>query len=192
MMALHDFVHLHVHTEYSILDGACRIDKLIDRATFYNMSALAITDHGNMFGVIDFYKQARASGIKPIIGCEVYVAPNSRHHKQMNETRINYYHLILLAQNQTGYENLMTLVTMGFFEGFYYKPRIDKSLLASHTDGLIGLSSCLHGEIPSLLLADRLPEAKKVTAQFQDMFGPENFYLELMDHGMTELAYKSQ
>jgi len=142
-----NFVHLHVHTEYSLLDGACRIKELVAKAKKYKMPALAITDHGVMYGVIQFYKEAIRQGVKPIIGCEVYVAPNSRFDKstQRKETP---YHLILLAKNNEGYKNLMKLVTLSYLEGFYYKPRIDKEILREYSKGLIGLSACLKGEIP--------------------------------------------
>ncbi|MDY6864128.1 MAG: PHP domain-containing protein, partial [Thermodesulfobacteriota bacterium] len=147
-----DFVHLHIHTEYSLLDGAIRIDDLMKKAKEYNIPALAITDHGNMFGVIEFYRKARDSGIKPIIGCEVYVAPESRFKKGTQGIKDSSYHLILLAENSTGYKNLIKLVSSGYLEGFYYRPRIDKELLRNYGKGLIALSSCMHGEIPSLIL----------------------------------------
>lgn len=182
-----DFVHLHLHSEYSILDGACRLDRLIKLAQEYEMPALALTDHGNMFGALDFYKQATAAGIKPILGCEMYLAPRKMEEKKpIPGIKTNYFHLVLLAENNTGYQNLMYLVTQGYFTGFYYKPRIDKEILAQHSEGLIGLSACLHGEIPYLLLEKKFDDARAVAAQFLDIFGPGNFFLELMDHGMPE------
>ncbi|MBN2381773.1 DNA polymerase III subunit alpha [bacterium] len=183
---LNDFVHLHVHTENSILDGACRIDRLVARAQQFQMDALAITDHGNLFGVIDFYSRATKAGLKPIIGCEVYVAPQSMLDKQLDNVRTHYYHLVLLATDETGYQNLIKLVTLGYFEGFYYKPRIDKEALARHSSGLIGLSACLHGEIPTLVLEERLDDAQRVIGEYRDILGAENFYIELMDHGLPD------
>ena len=146
-----EFVHLHIHTQYSLLDGAIRLDDLFKKAHKYKMPALAITDHGNMFGAIDFYQKAYNSGIKPIIGCEVYVAPGSRFEKDSRGIKDTSYHLILLAKDQIGYKNLLSLVSKGYLEGFYYRPRIDKELLKTHNEGLIALSSCLHGEIPVLV-----------------------------------------
>jgi len=183
-----DFVHLHLHTEYSLLDGAIGIDKLIKKAVDLKMPAVAVTDHGNLFSTIDFYQKAMKAGIKPIIGCEIYVAPGSRFDKtapagQNDEAS---YHLILLARNKQGYKNLLKLVTAGYLEGFYYKPRIDKELLTKHSEGLIGLSACLGGEIPSLLLQNRYAEAKKIALQYQSIFGKENFFLELQDNGIPE------
>ncbi|MDI9468441.1 MAG: DNA polymerase III subunit alpha [Syntrophomonadaceae bacterium] len=180
-----NFVHLHNHTEYSLLDGACRIKELVSRAKDLDMPAIAITDHGVLYGVIDFYREAKKQGIKPIIGCEVYVAPRSRLDR---EPRIddNLHHLILLCKNKTGYQNLVQLVSRAFLEGFYYKPRVDRELLSQYHEGLIALSGCVAGEIPKLILADRLAEAEKTACFYRDLFGPENFYLELQDHGMAE------
>jgi len=180
-----NFVHLHVHTEYSLLDGACRIKELVAKAKKYKMPALAITDHGVMYGVIQFYKEAIRQGVKPIIGCEVYVAPNSRFDKstQRKETP---YHLILLAKNNEGYKNLMKLVTLSYLEGFYYKPRIDKEILREYSKGLIGLSACLKGEIPYYILQNNINRAKEVTVDFVNIFGEDNFYLELQKNGIPE------
>lgn len=181
------FVHLHVHTEYSLLDGACRIGKLVQRAAELGQSALAITDHGVMYGVIDFYRAAKAAGIKPIIGCEVYVAPRTmadRVHGVDGEAR----HLVLLCKDETGYKNLSYLVSMGFLEGFYGKPRIDLALLRQHSEGLIALSACLAGAIPRLLRANDYEGAKAYALELSDIFGPDNFYLELQDHGIPEQA----
>ena len=151
-----EFIHLHLHTQYSLLDGACRIPELLSLANQYKMDSLAITDHGNMFGAIDFYLAAQKAGIKPIIGCEVYIAPQSRFEKGSGSIDEASYHLILLAKDETGYQNLMKLVSIGYLEGFYYRPRIDKDSLSQYQQGLIGLSSCLKGQIPSLLQERRL------------------------------------
>jgi len=183
-----DFVHLHLHTEYSLLDGAIGIDKLIKKATDLKMPAVAVTDHGNLFSALDFYLKAVKAGIKPIIGCEIYVAPGSRFEKTApaGQNEEASYHLILLARNKTGYKNLVKLVTAAYLEGFYYKPRIDKDLLAQHSEGLIGLSACLGGELPSLLLQNRYEDAKKAALRYQSIFGKENFFLELQDNGIPE------
>ncbi len=179
------FVHLHVHTEYSLLDGACRIDELIDQAIAFNMPAVAITDHGVMYGVIDFYKKAIEKGIKPIIGCEVYVAPTSRFDKKQ---RADLFHLILLAKDFEGYKNLIKLVSLSFLEGFYYKPRVDKDLLRQYSKGLVALSSCLAGEIPTYILQNNIERAKSAIKEYLDIFG-EDFYLELQNNGMEEQEY---
>lgn len=180
------FAHLHVHTEYSLLDGVIRIDELLERVASYGMEAVAITDHGVMYGVIDFYKKAQEKGIKPIIGCEVYVAPGSRFEKVVVKGSEPAYHLVLLAENEEGYRNLMELVTRAFLEGFYYKPRVDKELLREYSRGLIALSACLAGEIPRLILAGSLKEAERVALEYRDIFGPENFFLELQENKIPE------
>jgi DNA polymerase-3 subunit alpha len=188
-MAHADFVHLHLHTEYSLLDGACRLDRLMDRAHELKFPALAITDHGVMFGAIEFYQAAMNKGLKPIIGSEVYVAPASRHEKKSGAGgRDVYHHLLLLAKDETGYKNLMRLSTLAHTEGYYYKPRIDKALLAECKPGLIALSGCLASEIPSLILADQLDRARDTIDWFKQTLGPENFYLELQNHGLPEQA----
>lgn len=179
------FIHLHVHSEYSLLDGACRIKELIKKAKDNNMSALALTDHGVMYGAIQFYKEAVANNVKPIIGCEVYIAPQSRKDKS-NGKKESPNHLILLARNKTGYQNLIQLVTSSFLEGFYYKPRVDKELLREHSDGLIALSACLKGEISGLILQNNFEEAKKSALSYQEIFGKDNFYLELQNNTMPE------
>ena len=179
------FVHLHVHTEYSLLDGACRISKLVQRAKDLGQSAVAITDHGVMYGVIDFYRAAKAAGVKPIIGCEVYVAPRrmqDRVHGVDNEAQ----HLVLLCENETGYRNLSYLVSRGFLDGFYVRPRIDLELLRQHSEGLIALSACLAGAIPRRLRAGDYEGAKQYALELEDIFGKEHFYLELQDHGLPE------
>ncbi|MBM3880432.1 MAG: DNA polymerase III subunit alpha [Verrucomicrobia bacterium] len=184
-----EFVHLHLHTEYSLLDGACRLDRLMDKAQDLGFPALAITDHGVLYGAIDFYQAARAKGIKPILGCEVYVAPGSRfERKAAPGGRDAYHHLLLLAKDLTGYRNLIQLVTAGHLEGYYYKPRIDKELLEAHRDGLIVLSGCLASEIPELIANDQLAKARQTLDWFKQIFGPENFYLELQNHSLAEQA----
>jgi DNA polymerase-3 subunit alpha len=186
-----DFVHLHLHTEYSLLDGACRLDRLVDKAHELRFPALAITDHGAMHGVIDFYKAARERGIKPIIGCEVYVAPGSRLEKKTGSAgggRDVYHHLGLLAKDETGYKNLIKLTTAAHLEGYYYKPRIDKEILAAHKDGLIAMSGCLASEIPDLITKDQLDKARETVDWFKQTLGVDNFFLELQNHGIAEQA----
>ena len=184
-----DFVHLHLHTEYSLLDGACRLDRLMDKAHELKFPALAITDHGVLYGAIDFYKAAREKGIKPIIGCEAYVAPGSRLEKKTaGGGRDVYHHLLLLARDTTGYKNLIKLTTEAHLTGYYYKPRIDKELLAAHKDGLIVLSGCLASEIPELIQKDQLDKARATIDWFKQTLGAENFYLELQNHGIAEQA----
>ena len=185
------FTHLHVHTGYSLLDGSCKIKELISRAKELNMTSLAITDHGVMYGVIDFYKEAKANGIKPILGCEVYVSPSSRFEKTAKGGD-RYHHLILLAKNNTGYENLTKIVSKGFTQGFYYKPRIDFELLQEYHEGIIALSACLAGEIPKLISRGREDEAKKVALKYKELFGKDSFYLELQDHGLPEQKHVNQ
>jgi DNA polymerase III subunit alpha len=182
---MNDFVHLHVHTEYSLLDGAGRVEKLVERAKELGMSSVAITDHGVMYGVVDFYKKAKSHGIKPIIGCEVYVAPRTMKDRDPKHDS-SQYHLVLLAKNQEGYNNLIKLVSMGFTEGFYYKPRVDIEVLRQYSEGLVALSACLAGEIPNLLLNGNYEKAKEAALRYRDIFGEENFYLEVQDHGIQE------
>ncbi|MBV51296.1 MAG: DNA polymerase III subunit alpha [Nitrospinae bacterium] len=180
-----NFAHLHLHTPYSLLDSSLRQDALFKRAAEFKMPAVAMTDHGNMFGAVEFYNGAKKHGLKPIIGCEVYVAPESRHDKKdKHELRDASYHLILLAQNETGYKNLIKLVTKGYMEGFYYKPRIDKELLAELSNGLIALSSCGRGEIAHNINKENIPRAIKIADQYRDIMGQGNFFLELQDHKM--------
>jgi len=184
-----DFVHLHLHTEYSLLDAACRLDKLADKAHELKFPALAITDHGVLYGAVDFYKAVREKGIKPIIGCEVYVAPGSRLEKKSSTGgRDVYNHLVLLAKDEQGYKNLVKLATAAHLDGFYYKPRIDKEILARHHDGLIALSGCLASEIPEAILKDDLAKARGAIDWFKQTFGTENFYLELQNHSISEQA----
>src|SRR5499426_4253068 len=178
-----DFVHLHLHSEFSLLDGACRIEELLDKAQELKMPALAITEHGNMFSSIVFHDQARKRGINPILGCEVYVAPGDRRTKSgtPGETA---NHLVLLAETLEGYHNLIKLVSSGYTEGFYYKPRIDKELLAEHSAGLIGLSACLSGVPSALLSQDRVDEAAQQALEFEEIFGKGNYFLEIQEHGL--------
>ena len=182
-----DFVHLHLHTEYSLLDGACRLDKLMERAHELKFPALAITDHGAMHGVIEFYQAARAKGIKPIIGCEVYVAPGSRLERKKSDGE-KYHHLGLLVRDEVGYKNLIKLTTAAHLDGYYYKPRIDKELLAQHSAGLIAMSGCLASEIPDLIMKDQIAKARDVVDWFKQTLGAENFFLELQNHGIPEQA----
>src|SRR5437660_1469542 len=177
------FVHLHLHTEYSLLDGAVRMKELMKKAAEFKMPAVAITDHGNLFGAIEFYQEATKAGIKPIIGCEAYVAPGS-HKDRPGSRRDAAYHFTLLAQDETGYRNLVKLITAAHLDGFHYAPRIDKELLASHSKGLIGLSGCLAGEINSAIQADNIAKARQAAAEYRDILGAENFFIELHDHGM--------
>ena len=177
------FTHLHLHTEYSLLDGACRIPKLVERIKALGMTSCAITDHGVMYGCIDFYSAMKDAGIKPIIGCEVYVCRDRLDKSAANR---EYSHLILLCENNTGYQNLMKLVSEGFLTGYYYRPRIDYNLIRQHSEGLIGLSACLSGDLPKLLLQGRYDDAEAYVREMQDIFGEKNFYVEIMDHGIRE------
>ena len=181
-----NFTHLHLHTEYSLLDGSGKIKEMAARAKELGMDSLAITDHGVMYGVIDFYKACLAEGIKPIIGCEVYVAPNSRYDRELGNSDDRYYHLILLAENNTGYHNLMKIVSRGFLEGFYYKPRVDYQVLEEFSEGIIALSACLGGEVATDIRRGFYAEAKLAALKLQKTFGENNFFLELQDHGMQE------
>jgi DNA polymerase III subunit alpha len=182
------FVHLHVHSEYSLLDGASRIPELVEKACQFDMPAVALTDHGVMYGIIDFYLQAKKSGIKPVIGCEVYLAPKSRWHKRKDREKKEgiSYHLTLLAENNAGYKNLMKLVSLGFLEGFYYKPRVDKELLKEYREGIIALSGCISGEIPKHIASGQIEASKKILEEYIDIFGRNNFFLELQDSGIPE------
>lgn len=180
------FTHLHVHTEFSLLDGSCKIKEIVARAKELGMDSLAITDHGVMYGVIDFYKAAKEVGIKPIIGCEVYVAPGSRFNKEAGQSEDKYHHLVLLAENNKGYANLMKIVSKGFIDGFYYKPRVDYEVLEQYHEGIIALSACLAGEVQKYLARGFYEEGKKAALRYQDIFGKGNYYLELQDHGIPE------
>src|ERR1043166_1411050 len=184
------FVHLHLHTEYSLLDGASRPEALARRVAQLGMPACAITDHGNMFGAVEFYNAMKKAGVKPIIGCEMYVAYGSRFEKTSVEDQQadagSNNHLIVLAANDTGYKNLVKLVSAGYTEGFYYKPRIDKELLREHREGLIVLSSCLKGEVSQALAGGNLTKAKDAALQYKDILGADNFFLEIQDHGIPD------
>jgi DNA polymerase III subunit alpha len=181
------FVHLHNHSDYSLLDGACRLDRLVERALGFGMPALALTDHGNLFGAVEFYETARAAGLKPIIGCEIYVAHGSRLDRARTvDGKGAYDHLVLLARDQEGYRNLAKLSSVGYLEGFHYKPRIDKELLSRHAGGLLCLSACLRGEIPQLVLAGDREGARRAAGWYRDLFGPEFYFLEIQDHGLPD------
>ena len=186
------FAHLHVHTEYSLLDGSNKIKEYVARVKELGMNSAAITDHGVMYGVIDFYREARKQGINPILGCEVYVAPNSRFDREVTGGDDRYYHLVLLAENNEGYENLTKIVSKGFVEGYYYKPRVDKELLRTYHKGIIALSACLAGEVPRYLTKGMYEEAKDRALEYQDIFGKGNFFLELQDHGIPEQQLVNQ
>ena len=179
-----DFVHLHLHTQYSLLDGACRIQDLVKTAHKAGMRSLAMTDHGNLFGAVEFYLAAEACGIKPIIGAEVYVAPESRFERNARGIRDASFHLLLLAWDERGYRNVIKLISAGYLEGFYYRPRIDLELLAAHAQGLIGLPGCLHGQLPHLLLSNQMEPARRLAGQMKDMFGKDGYFLEIQDHGI--------
>ena len=181
---MQNFTHLHVHTEYSLLDGFCRIDNLVNRAKELGMTSLAITDHGVMFGVIDFYKKCVKENIKPIIGCEVYTSPRSLYDKDSRQDS-NPGHLVLLAKDEQGYKNLMKIVSIGYTDGFYYKPRIDRDCLRKHSGGLIALSSCLAGDIPRAIVNNNIKRAKDLIEDYKEIFG-EDFYLEVQDHGISD------
>src|SRR6478609_9905407 len=184
-MSRDSFVHLHLHTEYSLLDGSIRMKDVMKKAAEFGMPAVAITDHGNLFGAIEFYQEAHRAGVKPIIGCEVYVAPGS-HKDRPPSRRESAYHFTLLAENDTGYHNLVKLVTTAHLDGFHYAPRIDKQMLAERSAGLIGLSGCLAGEINSAIQSNNIEKAKQSAVEYRDILGAENFFLELHDHGMEE------
>ena len=182
------FTHLHVHTEYSLLDGSNKIKEYVERVKELGMDSAAITDHGVMYGVIDFYKAAKAAGINPVIGCEVYVAPGSRFDRETGRGSEDdrYYHLVLLAENNQGYANLMKIVSLGFTDGFYYRPRIDRETLEKYHEGIIATSACLAGEVQRLLVRGFYEEAKEAAMWHEKTFGKDHYYLELQDHGMSD------
>ena len=186
------FVHLHTHTEYSLLDGSNKIKEYVARVKELGMNSAAITDHGVMFGVIDFYRAAKEAGINPIIGCEVYVAPGSRFDREVGSGEDRYYHLVLLAENQKGYDNLMKIVSKGFVEGYYYKPRVDMDLLEKYHEGLIALSACLAGEVARYLVRGLYEEAKRAALRYREIFGEGNYFLEMQDHGIAEQRLVNQ
>ncbi|MGB6471296.1 MAG: PHP domain-containing protein, partial [Candidatus Acidiferrales bacterium] len=177
-----NFVHLHLHTDYSLLDGACEIGELTAEAARRGMPAVAVTDHGNLFAAANFFHKASTHGVKPIIGCEVYVAPDNHKNRGTDAERSN--HLVLLAENDEGYRNLIQLVSTGFLDGFYYKPRVDHDLLAQHSRGLIALSACLRGEVASALLDEKYDQARANAYRLRDIFGKQNFFLEVQDQGL--------
>ena len=187
-----NFTHLHVHTEYSLLDGSNKIKEYVARIRELGMDSAAITDHGVMYGVIDFYREAKAAGINPILGCEVYVAPNSRFDREVGSDEDRYYHLVLLAENNQGYANLMKIVSLGFVEGFYYRPRVDKELLRQYHEGIIALSACLAGEVPRYLTRGLYEEARQTALEYQEIFGKDNYFLELQDHGIPDQRLVNQ
>ena len=187
------FAHLHVHTEYSLLDGSNKIKECVARVKELGMDSVAITDHGVMYGVIDFYRAAKAAGVKPILGCEVYVAPGSRFDKEaVGNGDDRYYHLVLLAENDEGYHNLMKIVSRGFTEGYYYKPRVDMEVLKEFHKGIIALSACLAGEVQKNILRGMYDEGKEAAYRYQEIFGKGNFFLELQDHGLQEQKLVNQ
>lgn len=186
------FTHLHTHTEYSLLDGSSKIDEIIARAKELGMDSLAITDHGVMYGVINFYTAAKAAGIKPILGSEVYVSPGSRFDRERVSGEDRYYHLVLLAENNTGYTNLMKIVSRGFTDGFYYKPRVDYEVLSQYSEGIIALSACLAGEVAKNITRNNYEEAKTAALRYQDIFGKGNFFLEMQDHGYPKQKLVNQ
>src|SRR3989338_8059553 len=183
-----DFVHLHVHTQYSLLDGSFRIKELVQKAAEYKMPALGMTDHGNLFGAIDFYESAVKVGVKPIIGCEAYVAPGSRLDRGTSSgpKGMGASHLVLFARDEAGYKNLLKLVSAGYLEGFYYRPRMDKEILAKYSEGLLATSACLRGELAWNIRQDNYAGALKAADEFSHIFGKGNFYLELMEHGIPD------
>ncbi len=187
-----NFTHLHVHSEYSLLDGSSKLKELVTRTKELGMDSIALTDHGVMYGVIDFYRMAKEAGIRPIIGCEVYVAPGSRFDRENSQGEDRYHHLVLLAENNRGYQNLMKIVSKGFTEGFYYKPRVDYEVLRRYHEGIIALSACLAGAVPSKLLKGLYDDAKKEALELQEIFGEGNFFLELQDHGLSQQATVNQ
>ena len=183
------FAHLHVHTEYSLLDGSNKIKECVSRVKELGQTACAITDHGVMYGCMDFYKECLAQGIRPILGCEVYVSPGSRFDKEAGASDERYFHLVLLAENNQGYDNLMRIVSAGFTEGFYYRPRVDKEVLRKYHEGIIALSACLAGEVPRHLEVSDYAGAKAAALEYRDIFGEGNYFLELQDHGIPMQAH---
>ncbi|HEX5323561.1 MAG TPA: DNA polymerase III subunit alpha, partial [Capsulimonadaceae bacterium] len=184
MRSVPDFVHLHLHSEYSLLDGACKIDDLVQKAVDLNMPAIGLTDHGVMYGSMEFYAKCKKAGIKPIVGCEVYVATRARHQR---ENKLDgSHHLVLLAKNEIGYKNLIKLVSLASLEGFYYKPRVDKEILNQYSEGLICLSACLGGEVPEHCMNNALDRARYAASEYRELFGHENYYLEIQDHTLVK------
>ena len=181
------FVHLHTHSEFSLLDGACQVAQLPKVAAELGQPAIALTDHGNLFGAIDFYSACKAEGVKPIIGYEAYVAPGDRTVKEpIPGVKDQGYHLVLLARNTRGFHNLLHLATTAYLDGFYYKPRIDKTVLAEHAEGLVVMTACLSGEVSRLMLGDRRDEARQVAEFYRDLVGPDHFFIEIQNHGIED------
>src|SRR5687768_16095459 len=178
-----DFVHLHGHSEYSLLDGALKIDRLVERAVQYKMPAVALTDHGNLFGAVEFHEKARRAGVKPIVGMEAYITPGARADRTKGEGN---FHMILLAKNRVGYRNLIRLTSTAYTEGFYFKPRIDRDVLAEHHEGLIGLTACLKGEVNQQLLHEQIERAEETALFYRELFGPDHFFLEVQDHDIPD------
>ena len=187
-----NFVHLHVHSQYSLLDGAIRFEEVLELAKKYRMTAVALTDHGNMFGAVDFYQKAIKHGIKPIVGCEVYVAPGSRLEKKTGEREEGNYHLTLLARNEAGYYNLLKLVSLAHLEGFYYKPRVDKEILERYHEGLIALSGCLKGEVAAHAGRGETKRAIQSAEEYRKIYGPDRFYIEIQKNGVENQALLNQ
>ncbi|MCK5862405.1 MAG: PHP domain-containing protein, partial [Candidatus Hydrogenedentes bacterium] len=181
-----DFVHLHVHSHYSLLDGLLKPEPLLKKCAEYGMEACALTDHGNLFGLMEFYSKAEKYGVKPILGCELYVSPTDRFDKSGKSAREACNHLLVLCENETGYHNLCKLSSLSYLEGWHYKPRVDMGLLEEYKEGLIASSACLGGRIPSLLLAEKYEEAEQALEQYVGIFGRDNFCIEMMNHGMPE------
>src|SRR3982751_4436990 len=179
-----EFVHLHLHTDYSLLDGACDVDKLVDRVSSIGQKAVAMTDHGNIFGAVSFYNAAKAKGIKPLIGCELYVCKKDDHRAAPEGD--TYNHLLVLAENEEGYRNLVKITSEASLHGFYYKPRVSKKFLAEHSRGLIGLSGCLKGEVAERLMENKYDAAREAAASYRDLFGKDNFFLEIQDQGLEQ------
>jgi len=186
-----DFVHLHLHSEYSLLDGACRIDDIVKKAVDLEMPAIGLTDHGVMYGSLEFYMKCKKAGIKPVVGCEVYVATRKRSQRENNRLD-NYHHLVLLAENEVGYHNLLKLVSLASLEGYYYKPRVDKELLNRYHEGIICLSACLGGEIPDYCMQNALDKARYAAAEYREIFGHDNYYLEVQDHTLEKQRIVNQ
>ena len=180
------FVHLHLHSHYSLLDGAIRFDDLVSAAGTMGMAAVALTDHGNLFGAVEFHTAAVAAGIKPILGLEAYISPTTRDDRSMGNIQTAAYHLLLLATNDTGWGNLMKLSTRSYLEGFYYRPRVDRQLLSQFNEGLICTTACLGGEVPTALLSGQAAKARRIAGEYKDIFGPERFFIEVQSQGLAE------
>ncbi len=181
-----EFTHLHVHSHYSLLDGAIQVKPLIDATLKHGMTALALTDHGNMFGAMEFYREAKAAGLKPIPGIEAYVSPTTRQDRSMGNIETAAYHILLLAMNEKGWQNLLKLSSSSFLEGFYYRPRVDRELLARHNEGIVCATACLGGEVPTALMRGEEDVARRIAGEYLDIFGPDRFFIELQNQGYKE------